>query len=384
MWTIYLFLSPFYLFQSGYPQPADILIFLAICLYFALTLLNFQKEIRSVYVFGAMFVGLAFTINFIHYFFMPDIKFILHSFIYLFNFFIFMFVVMLFDRDRERMNHVTYKTLLIIVAFQFLMVVFFPDSDDVRASGTFNKSNQLAYWCVLAAALLLVLKRNTRFTIIDLAAFSILSYMQMLTLSKAGIIVFFLLFIMFVSSPNMPRRYRYIVILFAALFSISYMGNAQKIYNFFMNFDTVDAVSKRLGTLGKQNDDTPEARGYLRLIEHPGYLLIGAGEGAYQRFGRQELHSGIATLLFSYGIFGFGFFIAFLASAFYRLSFYYSAMLMPIFLFGLTHQNIRFSFFWIFLAVAYAGHFFKNNGVYTETHKKDKLVLYDEGVHEEN
>jgi len=317
---------------------------------------------------------LTFTINFIHYFFIPDIKFALHSFIYLFNFFIFMFVVMLFDRDPERMNLTTYKTLLVMIVFQLFVLLLFPDNDDVRASGTFNRSNQLAYWCVLTAAMLLVLKRRMRFTIIDLAAFAILTYMQMLALSKAGIVVFFLLFFMFVFSPNMPRRYRYFVLLFAALFSISYVGNAPKIYDFFMGFDAVDAVSKRLGTFGKQSDDTPEARGYMRLVEYPGYLLIGAGEGAYYRFGRQELHSGIATLLFSYGIFGFGFFIAFLASAFYRLSFFYTALLVPIFLFGLTHQNIRFSFFWIFLAVAYAGHFFKDKGVYTETVKKGKLA----------
>ena len=37
-----------------------------------------------------------------------------------------MFVVMLFDRDPERMNLTTYKTLLVMIVFQLFVLLLFP------------------------------------------------------------------------------------------------------------------------------------------------------------------------------------------------------------------------------------------------------------------
>lgn len=323
----------------------------------SLNLLNYSKHISAVYIFGAVFVGLTFCINMIHYYFIADIKFILHSLYYLFNFCIFIYGVILFSRYPDIMNKWSYNALIAIIFVQLLSVVFFPDTDDFRASGTFNRSNQLAYWCVLSASLLLILKRGNKITLLDVAAFCILAYIEMLSLSKAGILVFLFLFLIFLLSPQMPKPYRWMLIFILFTLVIANLSNAQRIFDFVQKVETIEAVSKRLGTLGKQSDDTAEGRGYLRLIEHPQYLFIGAGEGAYWRFGRQELHSGIATLIFSYSLFGFGFFLLFLINIFYRLPWYYAALLVPVFLYGLTHQNIRFSLFWVFLACSYAWYF---------------------------
>lgn len=353
IWALYIFLSPFYLFPSGLPQPADIMIFVGIMGLFSLNLLNYNKHISAVYIYGAIFVGLTFVINLIHFYFITDAKFIFHSLYYFFNFCIFVYGTTLFSRYPEPMNRLSYLALMSIIFVQLFIVVFFPDSDDFRASGTFNRSNQLAYWCVLAAALLVILKRNERMRLLDVVAFCVLAYIQMLSLSKAGIVVFFVLFLIFIFSPQMPKSYRLLIMFCVSILLIANISNAQRVFEVIQRVETIEAVSKRLGTIGKQSDDTPEARGYLRLIEHPQYLFVGAGEGAYWRFGRQELHSGIATLIFSYSIFGFGFFILFLINIFYRQPWYYTAMLIPIFLYGLTHQNIRFSFFWVFLACSY-------------------------------
>ena len=152
----------------------------------------------------------------------------------------------------------------------------------------------------------------------------------------------------------MSKQYRWVLLFGAVIFLIANISNAQRLFEALNKIETIEAVSKRLGTIGKQEDDTAEARGYLRLIEHPEYLFVGAGEGAHWRFGRQELHSGIATLIFSYSIFGLGFFLLFLYTIFNRQPWYYTAMLVPIFLYGLTHQNVRFSYFWVFLACCYA------------------------------
>src|SRR5690606_25026545 len=68
-------------------------------------------------------------------------------------------------------------------------------------------------------------------------------------------------------------------------------------------------------------------RGYERLWEYPQYLIYGAGEGAHWRFmdvlyaersigGGREIHSGLASVLFSYGIFGFALFAGFIYAIF--------------------------------------------------------------------
>ena len=358
IWLLYFVLSPFYVFQSGLPQPADIIIFGGILVFLAIGRMYYSRHVASVYVFGLIFVGLTASINLIHFHFIADIKFIMHSLFYAFNFGIFLYVVNLFAREPVRMNRYTYIALSAVILIQFIAVQFFPDTDDFRASGTFNKSNQLAYWCVLSASLLLILKRNKQINFIDIALFSILTYMQMLSLSKAGIVVFFVLFIIFLAAPQMPKTYRVFLVFIISLLIISNLSNSKRVFEALNRVETIEAVSQRLNTIGKQSDDTPEARGYLRLVKHPEYLFVGAGEGAYWRFGRQELHSGIATLVFSYSIFGFSVFLLFLGNIFFKLPWYYTAMLVPIFLYGLTHQNIRFSYFWVFLACAYSGHFY--------------------------
>jgi len=364
VWVIYIFLSPFYVFQSGVPQPSDIFIFTGILAFFSYAFLRYSSQdnsnVTGVYIFGGIFVGLTATINAVHYFFTPDIKFILHSIYYLFNFLIFIYAILIFRQSPDTANKWTYRMVAAIIMVQLVFVLFFPDADDYRASGTFNRSNQLAYWGVLSAAIIVVLKRHEPMKGFDLVLLAILGYIEMKALSKAGMIVFVVLLAITLFSPSMTKRMRWIAILCFALIFMVKFHNPQQLFTFVDKIDTLEAVSDRLGTLGKQADDTAEARGYGRLLEYPQFVLVGAGEGAHWRFGRQELHSGIATLIFSYSIFGFAFFLMFLGSIFYRLPWHYTAMLIPIFLYGLSHQNVRFSYFWVFLALAYSWHFFKN------------------------
>ncbi len=362
-WVMYLLLSPFYIFNSGLPQPADILIFTGIIIFFSYRFLTSGDQdnanITGVYIFGGIFVGLTTSINLIHYFFTPDVKFMLHSIYYFFNFLIFVFGILIFRSYPKMANYYSYWAVVIICILEFLVVMFFPDMEDYRASGTFNRSNQLAYWGILTAAALLILKRTSPITLLDLLLLAMIGYIEMKALSKAGIIVYFMLLMIAFISPNITKKMRWIAFICFTVLMLVKFQTPQNVAVFIQKIETLEAVSDRMKTLGKQADDTPAGRGYDRLIEHPQFLIVGAGEGAHWRFGRQELHSGIATLIFSYSIFGFGVFVLFLGSVFYRLPWHYTAMLIPIFMYGLTHQNVRFSYFWVFLALAYSWHFIK-------------------------
>ena len=118
----------------------------------------------------------------------------------------------------------------------------------------------------------------------------------------------------------------------------------------------LERISYRLQDIGQQQDDNLYARGYIRIWYYPEYIVVGAGEGALYRFAENsdpdhELHSTVGTILFSYGVIGL---ITFGAAilCLYRMStdgrFLY---LLPPLLYGLTHQGLRFSFFWLLLSV---------------------------------
>jgi len=98
-----------------------------------------------------------------------------------------------------------------------------------------------------------------------------------------------------------------------------------------------------------------EYRGYDRITNHPGYLILGAGEGAYGRFDtyieNHEIHSSIGTIVFCYGIPGTVLFFLFLFSLIKQMPWAYFVYLFPVFAYGITHMGLRFTIFWIALAM---------------------------------
>ena len=278
---------------------------------------------------------------------------------YTYNFMTFCFVIFLFQRAPFLMNQITYYAIAAIIVLQFLWVVFF-DSAGYRHEGTFNNPNQLAYWGLLMGAILIVLKRSTSLSLVDMGLFSLLAYIQSQSLSKAGLITFGLLVLFMAFSPVTNKKLKAVFLLILCVFVITKVTAPVETRLIITAADNIEAVSRRLGEIGVDRDDSAMGRGYSRLIEYPQYLLTGAGEGAHWRFNaRQELHSGLATILFSYGFIGLILFGTFLFLIFKRLPLYYGLLIIPILLYGLTHQNFRNTAFWVYLALSYSYIFFK-------------------------
>ena len=359
VWISYLLLSPFYVFYSGMPQPADMVLVLGLFPMVILSALLPDPKLDSAYLLGGAFAILTFVVNLTYYAFTLDTLFLLSSAFYIFNFLAFCFVIFLFRRAPYTMNQATYICVAIITVMQFLYVLFL-DSSGPRHTGTFNNPNQLAYWSLLMACILIVLKRSSSLNLFDMALFSMLAFVQAEALSKAGLITFGLVVVFMAFSPVANKRLKALFMLGLAALIITKVTAPGEISILITNADSIEAVSNRLSKIGDDRDDSARVRGYSRLIDYPQYLIAGAGEGAHYRFNaRQELHSGIATILFSYGIIGFTLFFTFLAMVFRRLPIYYGALLIPIILYGLTHQNFRNTGFWVFLALSYSYAFFK-------------------------
>lgn len=357
-WFCYLILSPFYVFPKGRPQPADFILALAILPVLITQILKMRQQIPLLYVIGGLFVALTVGVNFFNYLFFPDIRFMLTALIYPYNFCVFIFVVWMFQQDFNAAKKWTFYGIVATILIQ-LVVVQFADFGYRGARGTagFDNPNQFAYWVLLTAAIIVFLRRSEPLPGKDWILIGLLAYMQALALSKAGIIAFCIFLLFLFITPKMPKK-GYLLIFFVLLSGFLYtLYDLQRVQHVFENIEPLQNVIARIEGIGTEADDSPEARGYYRIIEYPLYTLLGSGEGAFYRFNAEEynreLHSGLATILFSYGIFGALIFASFLFLIIHRQPWYYVMLFVPIILFGLPHQNFRFSHFWVFLGINY-------------------------------
>ncbi len=362
IWIAYLLIAPVYIFQSGYPQPADMILVFGLIPALGLAFLKVNMRVPAAVLVGLGFVTLTFSINIIHYVFTPDRKFLLSSLYYVYNFGVFLFVTHLFSSAPQRINRLTYLALAgsILVELGFVM---FAHGDTIRAQGSFNNPNQLGYWSLLSFVLLIVVKREERLTVWDVGLILAVFATQLLSLSKAGILsmAFCMMILFFSRLISNNQRVLILVLVLVGSVYVAFVdgGLSRKL----QELDVLQAVYTRISTIGTQGDDSLGGRGYDRIVANPHYLILGAGEGANWRYSEKakELHSGLATLLFSYGVVGFLMFFCFLYCVFKGLPWRHILLLIPIMMYGATHQNIRFTYFWVVIAAAYSGRYFERS-----------------------
>lgn len=354
----YILIGIFYIFKSGYPQPGDIIILTGIGIMLIksfYTPLNFEYNIK---IFAILFAGYAFVVNIVNYIFMPDLRFLLSSAYYIFNVFVFIFAVTLAHQSPQKYKNIIYSGLAITILIQGTLAVIYPVMEGARLIGTFNNPNQLTYWGLISFALIIILKHNTRLNNLDITLIGIIGYLQLLALSKAGIIVFSLYAIALLFTNMVGAMQKFCASIFLIIFLIFCFFNFEIISYKLEKITLLNNVAERLSDIGVQSDDSFEGRGYDRIFDHPEYLILGAGEGGFSRFEGlnpkgNELHSGPATLFFSYGLVGVLFFGLFIYSVFKRLSLIIWIMLGGLVLYGLTHQSFRNTYFWLFLGTAH-------------------------------
>jgi O-antigen ligase len=353
IWFLYLVLKPVYLMPHGLPQLSDGVLAAGLIPAMIFMFMNARPGISQATLTGGLFVALTVAINLVNYIFIPDKKFILAALYYPYNFMIFLFVVFLFRQNAERMARLTVWGILIGLTIQVVFSHFFPNfgQGSGRITGSFSNPNQLAYWALLSAVMLVFLRRDGKFGWMDFTAICLAGFLQTLALSKAGIITYGLFLCLLVFIPQVPRLTK-MVLLFLLMAGISYFSFSAGA----ISLKSFERVAARLQTIGVEADDSLEGRGYDRIAENPGYIIVGSGEGGFERFqgwgSPAELHSGLATILFSYGILGLMFFGGFLYFIFYRQPWYCIAALFIVLLFSVTSQTIRFTHTWVFLGVA--------------------------------
>jgi hypothetical protein len=315
-----------------------------------------------------------------------NLSFVINSFYWLFNYILFIAVVALIEKKSiyfRVSSLIAFKFTLIIFAYLFGLggYSFWP-----RYEYFFNGPNQLAYFSICLFLVYIALM-GLRVNFIFLLVYSML---VLIVISSGGRSAYFALIpIVVILVWGLKRRISSVIVIMAIPLVVNMGFNFFKLPNFSVKqkiaaeikkFDGAEIQAEYLKSnkgsslVGNVADETKgrilnltlddnaqqdsillqlSARGYLRALEHPVYLLFGAGQGYDERFIDRygyvyEIHSSFFAILFYYGIFGLIFFLYFIWQIFkIKLNILF---LSPLIIYGLFTYGLRSPYFWFALA----------------------------------
>ncbi len=351
LWALYVLLSPVYVFPSGLPQPGDLILIVLT----PLTLATWDRRMapitRRPLALLVAFTGYVLINNLTWTILTGSISlslkksFVLSPVFYVYNLIAFVTCLLLFRRYDRRFVTLTVWLSLASVVLQTLVTFVYSgsNSDGGRGVGLFNNPNQLGYFAVLSASVILLGQRALRLSSWTVSVGLLCStYLALYSASKAAIGC-----VAIIACVGVFARLR------TVLLSLAVAGVA------LLAFDPASAVLARAQDRIRTDQTAGffEERGYDRITSHPEFWLLGAGEGKYERFadttviGDHELHSSAGTVFFCYGVVGSLLFLAFLGRLMVGAPLRVMVLLLPAAAYGLTHQGLRVTLFWMLLAL---------------------------------
>jgi hypothetical protein len=345
-WAIVILCLPFNVFGPGNPQPADFLMVGILCAPVVLTRYSMPPAIARPVLSLMAFVGYVIACNFVWIALTSEFDFFKATSFYTFNFFIFVgYLVMLGHRgdDWLRWTFIGFAASLVMLAA--LSIPFSHRAESGRLELFFANPNQLAYHVLLCATVVIALAPRYRMPKVGVYALLLCAfYLELRTYSRAGSLGIALLGVL-----EFARRPTLVTILLVPVF-------VGALYFDLQNLDA-DLWQSRLALVEQSTtQDYLTDRGLDRIVDHPQYLIFGAGEGHLIRFHhlKQEIHSSAANLLFSYGIVGTLLFLVFLRWLLLSGGLRISLLLIPALMYSLFHHGMRARPFWLVLAIALA------------------------------
>lgn len=349
LWTCFVFLDPVYVFASGLPQPADMLILLiaplALARWNGRMNLRAKRAVRALLLFVGYVIVNALIWSLVANTWTLNAKygFLLTPMFYVFDAIAFLVILVLYERYGERFVWLSFRLLFLSLVTQVLLTFVYTRGGLFRSYGLFNSSNQLGYYSILVGALLLLGQARFRLPpVYAIAGQLCCIYLALLSASRAALASAALLLVV-----AMVTRLRTVLV----------VGGLTAFFVFIANPFESALERSRTRIRNDQTLGVLEERGYDRLAAHPEYLILGAGEGYYMRFketsalGSHELHSSAGTLVFCYGIAGTLLFLNFILQVLRGATVRRVLLLLAPAAYGLSHQGLRFTLFWVLLAV---------------------------------
>lgn len=349
----YMIFNPFYMFPSGQPQPSDFLAVIAIFL--VLSGIAGRLSIhRQLYLFGFLFTFWVSIVNFGFFLLYPgNFDFLISSLFYIYNVSLLILFVTLADKFGERFLCLVGWGIVLSAALEMFIVVTGVGSEG-RVTGSFNNPNQMGYWAILNLSSWLMINRTARHGLIDLFVFVSSAYVIVISTSRAAIGGLLILVLCMLFFYRIDKKVAIAAVFLASLLFLINPAMIEKLTSPFLD------LSSRLEVRVEQKGYTDSAggRGYDWITTYPQYAFLGSGEGQLDRFqvpnGPREIHSTFGSLLFSYGVVGVIFFLGIIAAVFRHADMRAWMLLAPSMFYGLTHNGLRFSLLWVFLALTFA------------------------------
>lgn len=323
LFLLFMLLKPFYLGESGGIQIAD-LVFILCFGTWVLTRRGEPVMSKTNRVFLA-FLFCVQAVNLVWFILRPDAYFFMSSFYYLYNFLVIL-VISDFMHNRRFLrallwvlvfNLVIQLAVLALGIGRFFWGIY-------RFMGTFNDPNQFAFSMFSTFLLIYVLSSylknqlDRRKNLLVVGSFLLVVFFIFQGSSTGmllGITAFTgLMVLTFIGSEKTPAfaflKILAIVILLAVVLLVLTLGNLGEQIDDAVGSDTfliyrlVEKAQKIVtGGLSSIIDE----RGLDKLFSHPIYMIIGAGEGGFDRFPATpfEIHSTLPGILFSYGLLPF-------------------------------------------------------------------------------
>ena len=346
--SAYLFGKIFYVSSGGVAQPADIAI---ACCFLLLITPRAVSRLAGVNAFLLAAFAWAIIVNVGWLFVTSDTEFLRSLSYYAFN--IGIVAAVFWTRQKNpRLFDIAVPVVTVLGVIVQLAVITFAEGG-YRSAGTFENPNQLAFWAVCMLGIW-ILCRPGRIGPLDLAVAAVLVWIELNSLSRAGIGAMGLVVVVWLLRTLRSTRSRLIALLAVAIAALL-LALTPAVSSRLAESDLVAKAEQRLHR--QQSLTELEYRGYDRIVRYVGHIVVGAGEGETERFfapGAQhtiEIHSTFGTLLFSYGLLGISLFMLFLWRTTRIIRFdRYIYLIGPI-AYGFTHNGLRFSFFWFMVGM---------------------------------
>jgi hypothetical protein len=350
LWFVYPLLVPFHLWGKapvegtssvvgGIPQLADVYLTGIMGLAFIALPVRLGRPVAYVVHALVLFVAYTAIVNSAWAIGLEDLRPLRYTAFYAYGVCLFLTCMILYQNFGEEFLYATTVAVGVSVVLQVVLSPFAPSSLYSRTALFFSSENHLGYFCVLSGTIFVV--GAQRFSIrlsFRLIVYAVLAYLVFISQSRGALLGLGALAI--VASTQHPIRMLFTLIAAAAIFLVINLLPGLLSKN-----------EERLVVAGEY--DSIETRGYDRLVNHPEYLLLGAGEGAFERFRSAifgfEIHSSFGTIVFCYGIPGtllFCLAIFLICKLDLRIALY----MLPAFIYGTSHQGLRFASFWVMLS----------------------------------
>ena len=361
--TIYFVLKPFYLWSSGLPQPADLLLIM----YMVIAVMMNGGKLKAIYATikwkNTFFVLciIQLLVNLFWYLFTDDREMIVASAQYFFNYLaISLCIHIIADSGVEKTAKAVCSGSFISVLIAAVSVMLGLGNDKSgRPSGFFNNPNQLGYYAIIVLTIMLLFRNMIHKKQYWVMLFATI-YLNIQSLSKASVISVVILLlaeaIVLYREDRNIKRFALMLLIVSVLGTIIFLFLFSDLALFFNSPILLQLKTRMIGISTENDSSLMTGRGYARVYEMGINYLWGMGEGAYERFEtlkRFEVHSTYINLFVSYGVIVFAGYIKLFAQAIkchYR-TFRNIAYMSGLFFYFLTHNGIRNTLLWILLAL---------------------------------